>query len=98
MHRNFDVYFLMLGIIPIQISNSVRNLEFVFDNQLSLDGKIDNAMRKVIDNLINVSRITKFIDKDSKMKLVHGLVFSIIHFRNSLYYGLPHISSMGSKC
>ena len=47
--------------------------------------------RKLIVNLINISRIAKFINKDSKMKLVQGLVFSINDFCNSLYYGLPNV-------
>ena len=71
--RNVDINSVMLGDIPVQLSNSVRNLGFVFDNQLNLNEQINNVKRKVIVNLINISRIAKFIDKDSKMKLVHGL-------------------------
>ena len=44
-----------------------------------------------IVNLINISRIVKIIDKNLKIKLVHGLVFSIIDFCNALYYGLQTI-------
>ena len=91
MHINVDIHSVMLGNIPVQLSNSVRNLGFVFDSQLNFDEQINNVKRKVIVNLINISRIAKFIDQDSKMKLVHGLVFSIIDFCNSLYYGLPNI-------
>ena len=91
MHRNVDFHSVMLGSIPVQISNSVRNFGFVFDTQLNLDEQINNVKRKVIVSLINISRIAKFIDQESKMKLVHGLVFSKIDFCNSLYYGLPSI-------
>ena len=45
---------------------------------------------KIIVHLINISLIAKFIDKDLKMKLVHGLVFSTIDFCYSLYFGLPN--------
>ena len=80
MLRNVDIHSVMLGTIPVQLSNSVRNLGFVFDCQLNLDEQINNVKRKVIVNLINISCIAKFIDKDSKRKLVHGLVFSKIDF------------------
>ena len=78
MHRNIDIHLVMLGNIPVQLSNSVRNLGFVFDSHLNLNEQINKVKRKVIVNLINISRIAKFIDQESKMKLVHGLVFSII--------------------
>ena len=92
--RNLDIYLVMLGNILVQPSNSVRNLGFVLDNQLNLNEKINNVERKVI-NLNNISRIIKFIDKDSKIKLVHWLVFSIIDFCNSLYYGLSNLILSG---
>ena len=48
----------------------------------------------MIVNLIKISRIAKFVDKDSKMKLVHRL-FSIIDLCNSLYYSLSNINLNG---
>ena len=66
MHRNVDIHSVMLGNVPVQFSNRVRSLGFVFDNQLNLDEQINNVKRKVILNLINISRIAKSIDKDSK--------------------------------
>ena len=69
MHRNVDIHSVMLGNIPVQLSNCVRNLGFVFDSHLNLNEEINYVKRNVIVNLI---------DQDSKMKLVHGLVFSII--------------------
>ena len=82
--RNVDINSVMLGDIPFQLSNSVWTLGFVLDNQLNLNEQNNNVTRKVTVNLISFSRITKFIDKDFKMKLVHGLVLSIIEFCNSL--------------
>ena len=60
--RKIDIKSVMLGNIPALLSNSVRNLELVFDNLLNLDEQIINVKRKVIVNLINISRITKVID------------------------------------
>ena len=75
LHIHFEIKSVLLGNIPVQLSNSGQNLGFIFDNQLILNEEINNVKRKVIINLINVSRIAKFIDNDSKIKLVHGLVF-----------------------
>ena len=91
MCRNVDINSVMVGNILVKLSNSVRYHGFVIDIQLNLNEQINSVKRKVIVNLINIYRIAKFINKDSKMKLVHGLVFSIIDFCNSLYYGLPNV-------
>ena len=40
MHRNIEIHAVMLGNISVQISNSVRNLGFVFDNQFILDEQV----------------------------------------------------------
>ena len=37
MRRIFDISSVMLGNIPVKLSNSERNLKFVFDNQLNLN-------------------------------------------------------------
>ena len=71
--RNVDINSVMLGDKPVQLSNCVRNLRFVLDNQLNFNEQVNDVKRKVIAN--NVTRNAKFIDKDSKLKLVHGLVF-----------------------
>ena len=91
IHRNVDIHSVMIGNIPVQLSNSVRNHGFVFNSHLNLNEQINNVKRKVIVNLINISRIAKFIDQESKIILVHGLVFSKFDFCYNLYYGLPNI-------
>ena len=95
VQRNVDISSLMLGNISVDLSRNVRNLGVTFDDQLTLNEQINNVKRKVIVNLINISRIAKFVDKDTRMKLVHGLVFSVIDFCNALYYGLPDVMLNG---
>ena len=46
--------------------------------------------KKAIVNLINIFRISKYVDRSSTMKLLHGLIFSNIDFCNSIYYDLPN--------
>ena len=76
---------------PIYFSNSVRDLGFIFDKNLSLIEQLKNTKKKTIGNLINISRITKFINFKSRIKLVHGLVLSNLDFCNSIYAGLPNL-------
>ena len=66
MHKSSDINSVKLGNTPNQLSNSVLNQRFVFEFQLNFNEHIINAKRKVIVNLISVSRIVKFIDKNSK--------------------------------
>ena len=60
------------------------------DKQLMMRDQLRNIKKKTIVNLVNISRISKYIDRSSTMKLVHGLIFSNIDFCNSIYYDLPN--------
>ena len=74
----------------VQFSSTVRNLGVIFDENLSMKQQANNVKRKVIGGLVNISKIAKFINKESRIKLVHGLVLSQLDYCNSLYYGLPN--------
>ena len=87
----------MLGYIPAQLSNCVRKLGFVSADQLNFIEQINDVKRNVIVNLINISRIVNFIDKESKMKLILGLVFSITEFATLFITAYQITSSMVSK-
>ena len=73
----------------IQIVSEVRNLGVLFDKNLSMKNHLKYVKSKVIGNLINISRISKFLNKSSILKLVHGLILSKIDFCNSIFYDLP---------
>lgn len=81
---------VMVSDTVIPFSEKVKSLGVIIDRDLSLKQNINNIKRKAISNLNNISRISKFIDQPSRMKLVHGLVFSVIDFCNCLCYGLPN--------
>ena len=76
--------------IQIALSNKVKSLGVVFDEHLSMRDQVSNVKKKVYGNLINLSRISGFLDRDTRLKLVHGLVLSSLDFCNSIYYGLPN--------
>ena len=70
-------------------SDNVRDLGFIIDKNIDLKAQLQKTKGKSIGNLINISRIAKYLDRNSKIKLIHGLVFSHIDFCNALYAGLP---------
>lgn len=76
---------------PISLSNNVKDLGIHFDRNLSLIEQLKSTKKKTIGNLINISRITKFINFNSRIKLVHGLILSNLDFCNSIYAGLPNL-------
>ena len=80
---------MTVGTSTVTLSEKVRSLGIIVDQNLTLKQQLKNTKRKAINNLMNISRISKYINKPSRMKLVYGLVFSVIDFCNSLYYDLP---------
>ena len=86
-----DIEIIRLSIMPVQLYSNVRNLGFIFDEKSIFNEQINSVKRKLIVKLFSFSRIAKFIVKDSKIELVHGLVLSIVFFCNSLYYGLLNV-------
>ena len=52
---------------------------------------LNKVKRNTMSSLVNIARVAKFIDRESRMKLVHCLMFSVNDFCNNLYYGLPNI-------
>ena len=74
----------------ITLSDQVRNLGFVFDSKLKMETQINKVKGKAIANLKNIAQISKYLDRNSRLKLVYGLVLSHIDFCNSLYAHLPN--------
>ena len=72
------------------MSTKLRNLRVVFDENLFLKYQVTVVKKKAIEGLINIAKISKFIDRESKLKLVYGLTQTQIDFYNALLYGLPN--------
>ena len=47
MHGNFYITSLILGNIPVQLCNGVRNLGFIFYKQLNLNEQLNNVKDEV---------------------------------------------------
>lgn len=55
----------------------------------------NNVKRKFIVNLINISPISKFIDKDTRMERVRGIFLLVIDFCNASNYDYSNVSFNG---
>ena len=66
MHRIFHINSVLLSNNSVQLSTGARNHRFLFDNEFHLNEKINNVKRKVIVNLISISRLQKLLEKTQK--------------------------------
>ena len=78
------------GGFDVGLSCKVKDLGVIIDEHLFLKSQVLSAKKKAIYGLINISRISGYINKKQKIQLVHSLVLSQIDYCNSLYYGLPN--------
>ena len=75
--RNIDhLSNLKLDQSDIDLSTKLRNLGVVFDENLSLKNQITTVKKKAIGGLLNMAKILKFIDIESKLKHVHGFILT----------------------
>ena len=75
--------------MSITLSCKLRILGVWIDQSLSLRDHLRHVKGKLINNLLSIIRIAKYHDKDTKMKLVQGLILSRVDFCNSLLFVLP---------
>ena len=52
--------------------------------------QIAAVKKKATGGLINIAKISKFIGRGSKLRLVHGLILTQTDFCIGLLYGLPN--------
>ena len=88
--RNLDLPgTLLLDQTDVNLSSKLKNLGVILDQNLTLNYQITAIKKKTIGGLINIAKISNFIDFKSKFKLVHCLVLSHLDFCNSILYELP---------
>ena len=81
---------VVLGGNVVKFTTCVRNLGIKFDSELTLKEQMKIVKKRSIGNLVNISRISKFINRDCRMKLINSLVLSNLDYCNSIYAGLPN--------
>ena len=86
---------LKLEQTDTNLSKKLRNLCVVFDENLILKYQVAAVKKRAIRGLTNIEKRSKFIDRKSKPKLVHGLIMTHIDFCIALSYGIPNTDLHG---
>jgi len=68
----------------------VRNLEIIFDQDLSLDGNVKQVPRTVFFYLRNITK-NRIVSESDAEKLVHAFVTSRLNDCNFCYQAVPKI-------
>ena len=72
-----------------QPSTSARNICVIFDQHMSLEQHVVSGCKVCFFHLCNISKIRNCLSKSDTEILLHALITSRLHNRNSLLYGLP---------
>ncbi len=80
---------IQLGSSRITPSASVRNLDVIFDDQLTFKEHIAKTARSCRFALHNIRKIRPFLTEHAAQLLVQALVISRLNYCNALLAGLP---------
>ena len=83
-----DLSIMICGIV-VNCSSQVRDLGVIFDRVLSLRQHVSYTSRTCRFHLRNISRIRKYISRDTSVVLIKALVMSRLEYFNGLLYWLP---------
>ena len=79
----------------INLSTKLRSLGIALYENLTVKYQVAAVKKKANGGFINIAKISKFIDRESKLKLVHGFILTQIDFCNALLYGQPNTDLHG---
>lgn len=78
---------LRIGTKIIQPAESVRNLGIVFDTSLSMNAQVTSLCKGLNYQMRNISRIRRFLDKDTCHLVVRALILTRLDYGNALLFG-----------
>ena len=79
---------LRVGDVDVAPVKAAFNLGVVFDDTMSFKSHISDVCKSSFYYLRNISRIRKYLARETTEMVVHAFV-TFKHYRNSLLYGLP---------
>ncbi|XP_068684328.1 uncharacterized protein [Montipora foliosa] len=80
---------LRVGMENVNLSSFAKSLGVTFDDTMSFDNQISNVCKSSFYSLRNISRIRKYLDKESAATLIHAYITSKLDYCNSLLVGMP---------
>ena len=84
---------LRVGSANVPLSSSARSLGVIFDDTMSFNAHLSDICKSSFYHLHNISKIRKYINKESAATVVHAFVTSKLDYCNSLFFGLPKYQS-----
>ena len=85
--RKMPPVHLQIGTEIVLPSETVRNLGVLFDNQLSMSSHVTSLCTNVTYHLRNITRIRRFLDRDSCHHIIRSLVLSRLDYANAILLG-----------
>ena len=80
---------LRVGMENVNLSSFAKSLGVTFDDTMSFDNQISNVCKSSFYSLRNISRIRKYLDKESAATLIHAYITLKLDYCNSLSAGMP---------
>ena len=84
-----DLHPIKVGNDLVTPSDSVRNLGFIFDTNMTFDKQISSVVRSSFLSLRDMYKVRQCLPMDITESMVHSFVTTRLDYCNSLYYGLP---------
>ncbi len=78
---------ICIGSVEIHPSSTIKNLGVTFDSTMSMAPHVTSMRKSINFTLWNMSRVRKFIDRDSCCHAMRALVLSKLDYANSLLAG-----------
>ena len=73
----------------IRFVDSAKNLGIVIDSLLSFEEQIDKLVKVCFMTIRKLAKVKVYLSQQQLQVLVSSLVFSMLDYCNSVYYGLP---------
>ena len=89
-HRLLNDTRLIIDQITLNPASSVRNLGVIFDKFMNMDDHVTNMCKSINYHIRNLSRIRRYIDKDTCHAAVRALIISRLDYCNSLLNGITN--------
>ena len=78
---------IWIGSTEVTPSEKIKNLGVVFDSAMTMSSHVTSLCKSVNFHLWNISRIRRFIDKDTCSTTMRALVLSKLDYANSTLLG-----------
>ena len=93
--RKFQAPTINIGDHTITPSSAARNIGVTMDSHATMEAHVNNVCRSAYGQLYNISKLRKFIDRESLEVIIHAFVTTKLDFCNSVLCGIG--SSLAAK-